>query len=149
MPANGNAGWMDEAIAKWRDNKYPLTQKLYFESTTLAGKSVWTRSTDRMAYTEGSAFLSWIAFRMNENGLDLKVFLKDYFEQYKYSSVTTKLFEQKLSEASKMDLTQDFLKYIYGKKSTTDEVNPIKTTDRENPFHPNYTKEQLLELTHL
>ena len=23
MPANGNAGWIDEAIARWRDRGYP------------------------------------------------------------------------------------------------------------------------------
>ena len=145
MPANGNAGWMDEAIARWRDNKYPLTEKLTFESTRLAGHSIWARMTDRMAYTEGSAFLSWIAYRMNEKGLSFKIFLKNYFQKYKYKTVTTPLFQTELTNVSNLELTNDFNRYIYGKSSF--KVLPRKI--QEDPFHPRLTKEQLLKLTWL
>lgn len=151
MPANGNAGWMDEAIARWRDNKYPLTEKLNFESTRVAGHSLWSRMTDRMAYTEGSAFLSWIAYRMNEKNLSFKTFLKDYFQEYKYTTVTTQLFQQELSEASGLDLSADFAKYVYGQSSTM-KMKKMKQKlhfHEENPFHPVYTEKQLLELTWL
>src|SRR5690606_31224855 len=112
MPANGNAGWMDEAIARWRDNNYPLLQKLNFESTRLAGNSIWSRKTDRMAYTEGSAFLSWVAYRMDEKGLSFKQFLRNYFQEFKYTTVTTELFKSEMMEASGLDLEADFSKYI-------------------------------------
>ena len=143
MPANGNAGWMDEAIARWRDNKYPFLAKLNFESTQLAGHSVWSRMTDRMAYTEGSAFLSLIAYRMNEKGLSLKLFFKDYFQTYKYTTVTTPLFQAEITRASSLDLAKDFDKYIYGKSYLK---NSARHT-QEDPNHPRLTKEQLLELT--
>jgi hypothetical protein len=149
MPANGNAGWMDEAIARWRDNKYPLVEKLTFESTRLAGRSVWTRMTDRMAYTEGSAFLSWIAFRMDQKGLNFKKFLRDYFDKFKFTTVSTELFRDELSKASEMDLTPDFMKYIYGKSFTGLKgklVNPVLMDDT---YHRHYTKEELLELTNI
>lgn len=147
MPANGNAGWMDEAIARWRDNKYPLTAKLTFSSTRLAGHSIWTRMTDRMAYTEGSAFLSWIAFRMNEKGLSFKQFLRDYFQEYKYTTVTTQLFQQEVTERSGLDLRADFDQYIYGKTAPqTLKFSPPEHHE-ENPYHPTYTRKQLLELT--
>lgn len=149
MPANGNAGWMDEAIARWRDNKYPLTAKLTFSSTRLAGHSIWTRMTDRMAYTEGSAFLSWIAFRMNEKGLSFKTFLKDYFQEYKYTTVTTQLFQAEITEASGLDLKADFDQYIYGKTPvSTLKVSPPHAHE-ENPYHPKLSKQQLLDLTWL
>jgi hypothetical protein len=149
MPANGNAGWMDEAIARWRDNKYPEISKLSFESTQLAGHSVWTRMTDRMAYTEGSAFLSWIAYRMSENGLSLKEFLKDYFQKFKFTTVTTPQFQNEVTEASGLSLKADFDKYIYGKNSLkmTSQKSKAIQIHADDEFHPKLTAEQLLELT--
>lgn len=147
MPANGNAGWMDEAIARWRDNKYPLTEKLTFASTRLAGRSLYTRMTDRMAYTEGSAFLSWIAFRMNEKGLSFKSFLRDYFQKYKYTTVTTPLFQNEVTEASGLELGADFNQYIYGKGATLPANKSVEPA--EDDMHPRFTKEQLRQMTWL
>ncbi len=148
MPANGNAGWMDEAIARWRDNNYPLLSRLTFESTRLAGRSVWARMTDRMAYTEGSAFLSWIAFRMNQKGLSFKGFLRDYFEKYKYTTVTTPLFQKEMEAAACMDLKADFDKYIYGVGLTEMKLTSLDhVVHEQNPSHPKLTKEQLIQLT--
>lgn len=146
VPANGNAGWMDEAIARWRDNKYPLLEKLNFSSTELGGHSLWARKTDRMAYTEGSAFLSWIAFRMDEKGLSFKSFLKDYFQKYKYTSVTTQLFQKEITMASGLELDADFNRYIYG-KSGNKHARRLKF--EENPYHPELTEQQLLQMTKL
>lgn len=146
MPANGNAGWMDEAIARWRDNKYPLLEKLNFSSTELGGHSLWSRKTDRMAYTEGSAFLSWIAFRMDEKGLSFKSFLRDYFQKYKYTSVTTQLFQKEIISASGLELDADFDRYIYG-KSGNKSGHHLKI--EENPYHPELTEQQLLQMTKL
>ncbi len=147
MPANGNAGWMDEAIARWRDNKYPLTEKLTFASTRLAGRSLYTRMTDRMAYTEGSAFLSWIAFRMNEKGLSFKTFLRNYFQKYKYTTVTTPLFQNEVTEASGLELAADFNQYIYGKGTTVPANKSVEPS--EDPMHPRFSKEQLRQMTWL
>lgn len=146
MPANGNAGWMDEAIARWRDNKYPLTEKLTFESTQLGGNSVWSRKTDRMAYTEGSAFLSWIAFRMDEKGLSFKTFLKDYFQKFKFTTVTSQLFQKELTAASSLELEADFNRYIYNKST---KKSSHRRHVEENPYHPVLTKQQLLDMTKL
>lgn len=147
MPANGNAGWMDEAMARWRDNKYPLVEALTYTSTRLAGRSLYTRMTDRMAYTEGSAFLGWIGFRLNGKGLSMKAFLRDYFQKYKYTTVTTPLFQKELTQFAGEDLSKEFNQYIYGKGSFA----PLKSTHshEEDPMHPRYTKEQLREMTWL
>lgn len=146
MPANGNAGWMDEAIARWRDNRYPLNEKLSFENTRLAGRSVWTRITDRMAYTEGSAFLGWIAYRMNEKGLSFKTFLRDFFSAYKYKTVTTPLFERELTRTSGLELTADFAKYIYGREATEKSLrnSGIFAPD---PNHPQFSERELQALS--
>jgi hypothetical protein len=145
MPANGNAGWMDEAMARWRDNGYPLKRKLSFDSSRLGGHSVWNRSTDRMSYTEGSAFLSMIAYRMNEKGLSLKQFLAEYFKRNMFSTVTTQQFEAEIAEASELDLSEDFNRYIYGKYSSRKSKSFY--FHEEDPHHPKYSKEELLRMT--
>ncbi len=150
MPANGNAGWMDEAMARWRDNSYPLVEALTYSYTRLAGRSAYTRMTDRMAYTEGSAFLGWIGYKMSGKGLSMKAFLRDYFQKYKYTTVTTPLFQRELSAAAGMDLSAEFDQYIYGKGAPR---TPMKSMDshshEEDPMHPKFTKEQLLKMTWL
>ena len=145
-PANGNSGWMDEAIARFRDNKYPLVPALSFESTRLAGRSAYTRMTDRMAYTEGSAFLSWIAYRMSQKGLSFKGFLRDYFERFKFTTVTTELFKEELSVAADMDLTADFNKYIYGKSGSSKKSAHLHT-ESEDEFHRIYSPAELQKLS--
>lgn len=147
MPANGNAGWMDEAMARWRDNKYPLVEALTYTSTRLAGRSPFTRMTDRMAYTEGSAFLGWIGHRMNAKGLSMKAFLRDYFQKYKYTTVTTQLFQKELSAAAGEDLSAEFNQYIYGKGVHAPEKS--MHSHEEDPMHPRFTEEQLKEMTWL
>jgi hypothetical protein len=150
MPANGNAGWMDEAMARWRDNSYPLVEALTYTYTRLAGRSVYTRMTDRMAYTEGSAFLGWIGYTMNGKGLSMKTFLRDYFQKYKYTTVTTQLFQKELSQAAGMDLSAEFNQYIYGKGTPSFPLKSVNSgLHEEDPMHPKYTKEQLLKMTWL
>jgi hypothetical protein len=143
MPANGNAGWMDEAIASWRDNKYPLRSRVSFSSTDMAGHSLWTRLTDDDAYNQGADFLSWIAYRMNQKGVSFKTFLKDYFDKYKFTTVTTELFQKELTAAAGFDLSKDFERYIYGRQSFEKSQETVKI----NPYHPRMSKKELLELT--
>lgn len=147
MPANGNAGWMDEAMARWRDNMYPLIKDLTFDSTKIGGHSEWRRFTDRMAYTEGSAFLSRMAFRMDEKGLSLKTFLKDWYQKHMYSTVTTKQFETELTLATGLDLSEDFNRYVYGKVPTSKKKSFRMKRFESDPHHPVFTEEQLFKMT--
>lgn len=142
MPANGNSGWMDEAMSRWRDNNYPLAKELTFESTQLAAHSVWQRNTDRMAYTEGSAFLSLIAYKMNEKGFNLKEVLNEYFKANMYQTVTTTTLEKKFFQETGMDFTADFNKYIYDKKPSG-----LKGKYVEDAHHPHMSAKELLDLT--
>lgn len=147
MPANGNSGWMDEAMARWRDNKYPKLEKLAYERTQLAGHSVWTRKTDRMAYTEGSQFLSWIDYRMSLQGLSMKTYLREYFQRHKYTTVTTELFRNEMMEYSSMNLFADFNKYIYGKVDSFNKRTNYVMFAEEDENHPRYTAKQLSHMT--
>lgn len=144
MPANGNAGWMDEGLSTWRGDAYRYLEKLPFESAKISGHSQWRRSTDRDSYVQGSAFFSFIAHKMNMRGLFLKDFLKDYFKRNMFSSVTTEMFEKELSVSTGMDFSEEFNRYIYGKYTPRTQV---ESTDVEDPEHPHYSSEELLNFT--
>jgi len=86
MPAQGNSGWIDEAMSSWRDRGYQRS-KYAGGTTNMAGHSVWTRMTDDDAYSKGAAFLEWMAGKMETRGKDFKLFLREYFAKNYYSTV--------------------------------------------------------------
>lgn len=155
MPAQGNAGWIDEAISSWRDERYEL-RSTAGSVTGMAGHSKWTRMTDDAAYTKGEDFLAWIAGRMDAEGKSFKTFLREYFGKNFYTTVTTDYFRQEIERYSGLDLSRDFQKYVFGKgesvKGSTWKseitgaskgVNGFAPEQRlANPYHPRLTKEE-------
>ncbi|HXH74972.1 MAG TPA: hypothetical protein VNJ08_08405 [Bacteriovoracaceae bacterium] len=140
MPANGNSGWIDEAIAAWRDRGYPRSADPGFSGSNLGAHSVYQRHTDDRAYVLGSAFMSYIDYRLQDMG-GLKAFLKGYFQAYKHTVVTTEHFKNNLEFFARIDLSADFEKYIWGK-------NPqdVEEILKENPVHGKLTETQLNSL---
>ena len=126
MPANGNSGWIDEAIASWRDKGYQRNPTTGFEGSNLGGQSVYKRNTDKRAYALGAAFMAYLDFRLQDRG-GLKAFLKGYFQTYKHQVITTQHFKNNLEFFSGLNLDEAFGTYIWGVNSGTDlieEVNP-------------------------
>ncbi len=141
MPAQGNAGWMDEAISSWRDGNY-ATRTSPGGTTRMAGHSVWTRMTDTAAYSRGAQFLAWIAGRMETNGKSLKAFFREYFNKYGATTVTTEIFKRELELFSGMDLTTDFNRYIYGSEMNS-AVCQLRLEPRiPNRYHPRLSVEE-------
>jgi hypothetical protein len=148
MPAQGNSGWIDEAMSSWRDYDYVQTLTPG-AATQMAGHSKWMRLTDRNAYGKGKDFLAWIAGRMNERGQSLKLFLRDYFQKNVYTTMTTELFQDSLERYSGMDLQSDFNQYIYGKRGPGASMQQAQEKDSAvppNPFHPRLTRQQVRAL---
>lgn len=164
MPAQGNAGWMDEAMSSWRDRKY-ARRASPGSATRMAGHSVWTRKTDAAAYGAGADFLAWMAGRLASAGKDLKVFLRGYLTENFSRTMTTDLLKAALESYSGFDLKADFERYVYGKGSKTSPrgsiwppappanalsasggSDPAPETAAENPYHPRLTKEELESL---
>ncbi len=161
MPAQGNAGWIDEAMSSWRDRGYQA-KKTPGLTTKMAGHSVWTRMTDDNAYTRGAAFLEWMAGKMETRGQSFKTFLRGYFEKNFYSTVTTETLRAAMEAYSTLDLESDFATYIYGKGTknggggtswgglSTRATREAACSGRvaaprsviENPFHPRISREQ-------
>lgn len=129
MPANGNSGWIDEAIASWRDKGYQRKPLPAFTGSNLGSQSVYKRNTDSRAYVLGNEFMSYLDYRLQDLG-GMKAFLKGYFHAYKHTVITTEHFKNNLEFFSGLDLTEDFQTYIWGKNSPKD--NKLV---EESPFH--------------
>lgn len=136
MPANGNSGWMDEAMASWRDKGYLSHSVPNFEGSSMAGHSLYSRKTDRLAYSYGASFMAHLDYKLKSMG-GLRSFLKDLLTKKIYISHTTPEFQNSLQEFSGFNLDSLFNQYIYGANKFYPEVFV------ENPFHPELTIEEL------
>jgi hypothetical protein len=115
MPANGNAGWIDEAIATWRDNGYPTPDQ--FEDrdpVNLAGFSAYRRTTPNEAYTDGAWLISELDRRFQSRGGMIPL-LRKFYDRYRRLEYTTPLFQQFLEEEVNQSLKGLFTRFVFGK----------------------------------
>ncbi len=140
-PANGNSGWLDEAIASWRDKGHQTHDRPFYESVNLAKHNQYTRKTDKRSYKYGRSFMAYIDYQLKNAGhKGLKDFLKIYFAKRKYTNVTTEIFKHDLEEYAQMTFGEDFFQYIYGGYAAKENTNKHFS---ENPHHPQLTQEEL------
>lgn len=139
MPANGNAGWIDEAIASWRDYGYQRKPLPGFGGSNLGLGSVYQRNTDSRAYALGREFMAYLDYRLQNVG-GLKAFLKGYFQTYKHTVITQEHFKNNLEFFSGLDLTDAFNTYIWGENVETEEFA------ERNHVHTPLTQSQLNSL---
>ncbi|MDH4468708.1 MAG: hypothetical protein QE271_11680 [Bacteriovoracaceae bacterium] len=113
LPANGNAGWIDEAIASWRDDGYPRRTSL-LGNAGMASHPYYTRDTDEAAYNFGADFMAYLDGKLNAlNGGGLKSFLKYMIENKLFTPYTTEDFASWMSSFYSENLVPDFQKYVY------------------------------------
>ena len=116
MPANGNAGWIDEAIASWRDYGYQRKPLPGITGSNLGLGSIYQRNTDSRAYAIGREFMAYLDYQLQDKG-GLKAFLRGYFAAYKHMVITQEHFKNNLEFFSGLDLTDAFNTYIWGHNS--------------------------------
>lgn len=136
MPANGNAGWIDEAIASWRDYGYQRKALPGLKGSNLGLGSVYQRNTDSRAYAIGREFMAYLDYRLQDVG-GLKAFLRGYFQTYKHTVITQEHFKNNLEFFSGLDLTDAFNTYVWGENETEELVL------EESHAHRPLTKAQL------
>ncbi len=141
MPIDGNSGWMDEAIASWRDDGYKSVKKPNFSSTSMAAHSQYRRTTDDKAYNQGSSFMSYLNYNLKNLG-GLEAFLSKMYEKYTHKNINTEMFRAELEAFSGLNFEKDFNKYIYGQGKKALKAK----AEKKNPYHPKLTREQLLDL---
>ncbi|MCO4794776.1 MAG: hypothetical protein KC493_13740 [Bacteriovoracaceae bacterium] len=141
MPAHGNAGWVDEAVASWRDAGYPSYSEWRLSRTQMAGHSIYRRTTDRAAYSKGMRFIGFLHEKFKSQD-SFKVFLKNFFETRKFKPFKTPEFQKAIEDFYNTSLTGEFDKYIYGKKGIDESPKDLT----ENEYHPHLTDKQLFDL---
>ncbi len=143
IPADGNSGWIDEALASWRD-------KGYSSIPTLAGTSkiavlgTYVRLTDRLAYSFGERFMSLLNNKFESQG-GLKPFLRSFLEKKAFDPIYVQDLIDGINEHYGTDVTDLFNQYVKGQGG----IEGMKSNSKKMPHnenHPQLTIEQLKKL---
>ena len=163
MPGNGNSGWIDEAIAKWRDLGYPSRRPdPERAAVNLGGFPPYRRHTPRQAYTEGMLLLSEIDFLSRQRrGANLREILRALYAQKQRQQITTEFFKHFLEAQSGLDLTVMFDRFVYnrpgpevasfealtkGRDLTIDAIRELESKTPHVVPHQTFTREELNSL---
>jgi hypothetical protein len=124
MPANGNSGWIDEALASWRDSFYPRTTSLSGTSG-MSNHPYYTRTTDTAAYSFGARFMAYLDGKLADKG-GLKPFMRHVTDKRIFAPLFVEEFSKELSQFTGIDVGEDFRKYTYGKSTPESKTaNPV------------------------
>ena len=141
MPANGNSGWLDEALARWRDRGYARTDTLQ-GTTKMASLGTYARHTDRAAYTFGERFMAYLDGKVRNQG-GLKPFLRHLVETRTFDPITTEEFISEMNAFYGTDFTRDFRERVYGEGS---QLLPAGTLERDQHLHRQLTEAELTKM---
>ncbi|WP_408096439.1 hypothetical protein ACJVC5_15475 [Peredibacter sp. HCB2-198] len=142
MPANGNSGWLDEALASWRDKGYQSISVLSGTSM-MSNRLYYTRYTDYSAYSFGERFMSYMDNKLSAKG-GLKPFMRHMIEHRRFAPLFVEEFIQEMSAFYGESLEEDFKKYTFGTKNKFDYNKSM-----ENIPHMHHQKLSLEELQEL
>ncbi len=114
MPANGNSGWIDEALASWRDEGYQSNTSL-MGSSRMSSHPKYTRKTDLSAYSFGERFMQYLEGKLKNQG-GLKPFMRFMLEKRIFSPFYIESFIQEMNQFYGVSLDADFKKFTFGEK---------------------------------
>ncbi|MBY0415696.1 MAG: hypothetical protein K2Q18_16095, partial [Bdellovibrionales bacterium] len=137
MPANGNAGWLDEAITSWSDEGRTSRPDLKGMYSNMAGNSEYRRFTHGDAYTYGKAFMAHLNYKFQANG-GLASFLNEMIQKDLFKPMTTEEFINKISTHYSEDLTTLFKTFTYSSRAPNGPVI-------QRPVHMKMTIEEMRE----
>jgi hypothetical protein len=127
MPADGNSGWIDEALASWRDEGYQRLGSLGGTSQ-MANHGTYYRATDRQAYSFGERFMAFLDGKVGNKG-GLKQFLRKLVEQRSFDPLTVTDFNQAMNRFYDMKFENYFSQYVYGNSVDKMMMLPAKTKE--------------------
>lgn len=133
MPANGNAGWIDEAITTWAaSKKYRNLNPRYFKNPqNLYGRSDYVRITHTGAYGQGMRFMGGLAGYLELKGENpFTDFLKEIIEDKKYTTYTNNDFWS----WSKDFYGTSFLEFLERTQSPAPFVSGFESVQVKVPF---------------
>jgi len=112
MPANGNSGWLDEALASWRDNGYPSLSTLS-GSSAMSSHPRYTRITDQAAYSFGARFMAYLDEKTKKDG-GLKPFLKFMVANRVFKPLFLEEFISDMDQFYQNSFASEFKRYTFG-----------------------------------
>lgn len=137
MPANGNSGWLDEALASWRDEGYRSLDNLTGRSM-MSAHPYYTRTTDRAAYSFGERFMRFMDGKLKDKG-GLKPFLRFMVDKKMFRPIFVEEFIQEMNKFYGVSVDADFRKYTYGSSNSFS----IEKPSHEKSIHRKMTIEEL------
>ena len=132
-PANGDAGWIDEAIASWGDIGYPSSPTPPSRTANMGDRSRYLRTTSRAAYRVGRDFLAHLDYVMRDQG-GLKPMLSDYSANKRRTTVTASEFQSRAEVHHGASLEELFDTYVYA-VSPTVSLAAEEDAEAANPHH--------------
>ena len=144
IPADGRSGWIDEAMASWRDYGYSRAKTTLQRSpTNLANYSPFRKTTPKNSYVDGRGLFAELDLQFVPVG-GLKTVMRALFENYKNRVINNEEFWKFLEENTGMDLEAFKLRYTMAE---AEESESVKTTKAESSKHPTpLTREEVLRL---
>lgn len=133
MPINGNAGWIDEAIASWRDNGYPTHSSLSGSGSLLAGFPAFQRMTPMAAYSAGARVMGHLDYLFRSSG-GLKPIIKKLFAEQQRQGISTPFFQDFVETQTGNDLASLFAKHVYGTTRDITHVSSPPPSKHPRPF---------------
>ena len=152
IPANGNAGWIDEAITTWAaSQKYNNLKPRYFKNPqNLYGRSSYIRITNTGAYSQGMRFMGGLAGYLELKGeLPFTDFLAEIIKNNKYVPYTNQDFwnwSEDFYGTSFIDLLRNFNTPFSLFSSLDNALAVIPYAPEENKVHKKVSLEQLRAL---
>ena len=116
MPANGNSGWIDEALASWRDDGYQTLTSLS-GSSKMSAHPYYTRTTDTAAYSFGERFMSFLDGKLKSKG-GLKPFMRHMVDKRTFAPLFVEEFMKEMGEFYGVSVEAEFKKYTFGSANT-------------------------------
>lgn len=139
MPANGNSGWLDEALASWRDNGYKTSGSLSGTSM-MSSHPYYTRITDRAAYSFGENFMRLMDGKLKAKG-GLKPFMRHMVDNRAHAPLFVEEFIKEMESFTGVAVEADFRRYTFGTRNSFEE-----SKHKANPIHRKLSLKELESL---
>lgn len=151
IPADGRSGWIDEAMASWRDYGYTrASSTLNRTATNLSNYSPFRKTTPSNSYVDGRGLFAELDREFATMG-GLKSVMKDLHATYKHKVITNEEFWSFLEDHTGMELDDFRIRYTLGNATSssyaktslkTNDVSPMEVSKHPTPL----TEEEILRL---
>ena len=136
IPADGNSGWIDEAITSWSDEGSGSRTEMKMYSN-LAANSPYRRYTHPDSYSVGKSFMYYLNYKFQGNG-GLTSFLNQLIQKESFKPMNTEEFIKKMSLHYSEDVSLLFKKHVYSSRPVGGINKPGK-----RPVHMKMTHKEM------